>query len=113
MENIGTEFLTPLSFGWINRNSEHAGASSGQDSLFLSVVEANGFLKEIRGSGQNEKPGTRSQFELVLCGIQGFSGAFIPEMLQHGSRPLPNPRLAEIVASLNLDFFQLPAKTVP
>lgn len=27
-------------------------------------------------------------------------------------KPLPNPRLAEIVASLNLDFFQLPAKTV-
>ena len=27
-------------------------------------------------------------------------------------RPLPNPRLAEIVGSLNLDFFQLPAKTV-
>ncbi|CAK9089289.1 unnamed protein product [Durusdinium trenchii] len=27
-------------------------------------------------------------------------------------KPLPNPRLAEIVASLNLDFFQLPQKTV-
>jgi len=27
-------------------------------------------------------------------------------------KPLPNPRLAEIVGSLNLDFFQLPAKTV-
>ena len=27
-------------------------------------------------------------------------------------RPLPNPRLTEIVGSLNLDFFQLPAKTV-
>jgi len=60
----------------------------------------------------DEKPGTRSQFELVLCGIQGFSGPLF-QMLQHGSRPLPNPRLAEIVASLNLDFFQLPAKTVP
>ena len=57
-----------------------------------------------------KSPELRSQqFELVQKKPVLFR-AFLP--VPHCLRPLPNPRLAEIVASLNLDFFQLPAKTV-
>ena len=57
------------------------------------------------------RPGKERKMRSCDLSTSSFRQDFGALKPQADVRPLPNPRLADIIASLNLDFFELPAVT--